>query len=268
MTRPKISLVVIAKNEEGNIVECLTSAEGWVDEMVVVDDESTDRTHALSRQFTDKVFVRKMELEGRHRNWGVDQASNDWVLFLDADERLTPELQKEIDGVLSDHDGRTVAYWIPSRNYLGKRELRYGGWSVGHIRLYDRRYVRWKELAHDLVHPGITIAQGYRGAELKKQMIHYNYRDLEEFIQKVNRQSTLEALKFHLQGRKIGLLHGLWRCFDRFWKRYVYKMGFRDGYYGFVAAFLSGFYQLAAYSKLREIQERGVYLDKIRRDSR
>ena len=263
MARPKLSLVVIAKNEETNIRECLESAKGWVDEMVLVDDESSDRTREIASEYTGKIFIRKMDLEGRHRNWAVSQASRDWILFLDADERMTPELKEEIDEILSNVDGKTVAFWIHSKNYLGTKWLKYGGWSAGHIRLYDRRFVRWKELVADVVHPGIELAQGYRGVELKNCLIHYNFKHIEDFIRKVNRQSTLEAIKLHLQGKNLSLVTGLWRAFDRFWKRYVYKMGFRDGYYGFIAAFLSGFYQLAAYSKLREIKERGIYLEEM-----
>lgn len=265
MARPKLSLVVIAKNEEHNIRECLDSAKGWTDEIVLVDDESSDRTRQIAQDYTEKVFIRRMDLEGRHRNWAASQASYDWILFLDADERMTPELKEEIDGVLSRGDGKTVAFWVPAKNYLGTTWLRYGGWSAPHIRLYDRRFTRWKELAQDVVHPGVEITEGYRGSELTSPLIHYNFKHLEDFIRKVNRQSTLEAIKLHLQGKDLSLLHGVWRAFDRFWKRYVYKMGFRDGYYGFIAAFLSGFYQLAAYSKLREIKERGIYLDQIKR---
>lgn len=261
--REKLSLVVIAKNEANNIRDCLGSAQGWADEMVLVDDESNDRTREIAGEYTEKIFVRKMDLEGRHRNWAVSQTSNDWVLFMDADERMTPELKEEIDETLSQSDGKTVAFWIPAKNYFGTKWLRYGGWADPHIRLYHKRFVRWKELVADVVHPGIEIDEGYRGAELKQALIHYNFKHLEDFIRKLNRQSTLEAIKWHLQGKNVKLLHGLWKAFDRFWKRYIYKMGFRDGFYGFVAAFLSGFYQFAAYCKWKEIQERGIYLDQV-----
>lgn len=261
--RPKLSLVVIAKNEERNLRECLESGRGWADETVLVDDESTDRTREIARDYTDKIFRRRMDLEGRHRNWAAAQASNDWILFLDADERLTPELKREIDEVLPRADEK--AFWIPAKNYFGTKWLRYGGWSAGHLRLYHRQFAKWKEIPEDIVHPGIELAGGCRGTELKQSLIHYNFRNVEDFIRKVNRQSTLEAVKWHLQGKHPSLFIGLWNVFDRFWKRYVYKMGFRDGYYGFIAAFLSGFYQLAAYSKFREIKERGIYLDQVSR---
>ena len=115
----KVSAVLIVKNEKRNIVEALSSLQGWADEIVVVDDESTDETRDLARKFTDRIFVRKMELEGAQRNYGVRQAKNDWVMFIDADERMTPELQAEVDATLSQNDGKTVAYWVPRKNYLG-----------------------------------------------------------------------------------------------------------------------------------------------------
>ncbi len=261
--RKKLSLIVITKNEEANLRECLESAEGLPDEIVIVDDESTDRTREIAREFTDKIYSRKMDLEGRHRNWAASRATHDWVLWMDADERMTPELKEEIRQTLSQSNANIAAYWIPRKNYLGKRWLKHGGWYAAHIKLYDRRLTRWREVVHDVVHPGIDIAEGYSGKELKKPLIHYNFKNIEDFIQKVNRHSTFEAVKWHLQGKRITLWHGLWKAFDRFWKRYVYKMGFLDGLEGFVAAFLSGFYQFAAYCKFREIRKEGIYLDRV-----
>src|SRR3989338_6432722 len=91
-----LAVVVITKNEESNIEDCLRSVNDWADEIVVVDDESTDKTVEIARRFTDKVFLKKMENEGRHRNWAYARAKNEWVLSLDADERVTEELKQEI----------------------------------------------------------------------------------------------------------------------------------------------------------------------------
>lgn len=256
-----VSVVMIVKNEESNIREVLEGVKDWADEIVIVDDESTDNTCQVAQEYTDKIFKRKMDLEGKQRNWAVSKAKNDWVMFIDADERMTPELQNEIGEVLSKNDGKTIAYWIPRKNYLGDYWLKYGGWyPAPHIKLYNKNYLKWKEVPADVVHPGIEIAEGFRGATLKNHLIHYNFKNIEDFIAKVNRQSTLEAIKWHIQGKKLGLIHGLWKGFERFWKRYIYKKGFKDGYYGFVAAVLSGFYQFAAYSKLKEIKK-GIYVD-------
>lgn len=253
---------MIVKNEEFNIKEALGSVKGWADEIVIVDDESNDRTVSIIKEYTHKIFARKMDLEGKQRNYAVSRTINDWVMWLDADERMTTELQKEINDVLSKNTGETVAYWIPRKNYIGDYWLRYGGWyPAPHIKLYNKNFVKWKEVPYDVVHPGIEIAEGFRGATLKNHLIHYGFKNIENFVTKVNRQSTLEAIKWHIQGKKLGLIHGLWKGLERFGKGYICKRGYKDGYYGLVAAVLSGFYQFAAYSKLKEIEKRGIYVD-------
>jgi len=250
----KISVVMIVKNAEGMIREVLESVRGWADEIIVVDDESKDNTVSIVKEYTDKIFIRKMDLEGKQRNYTTAQAKNEWVLWLDADERLTEELKKEIDQVLSSTRGEMVAYWIPRKNFLGKKWLRYGGWyPAPHIKLYNKKFVRWKEVNYDVVHPGIEIEKGCKGGTLKNHLIHYNFKDIEDFITKVNRQTTLEALKWFLMGKKITIFRGIWKGFERFWKRYIQKKGYKDGFYGFISAFLSASYQWIAYLKYREI---------------
>lgn len=264
MEKVRISVVILTKNEEENISDCLESVYGWADEIIVVDDESEDNTLEIAKKYTEKVFIRKWDIEGRQRNWAVSKAKNDWVLMIDADERVTEELKKEIEEILSKNNKKIVAYWIPQRAYLGNKWLRYGGWDAPHIKFYNKNHLKWKEVPEDVVHCGIEITKGFLGATLKNPLIHYNYKNIEDFIDKVNRQSTLEAVKWYLKGRRISLIHGLWKALDRFWRRYVRKKGYKDGFYGFVAAFLSGFYQFVAYSKLREINEKGTYLENIK----
>ncbi len=255
---------MIVRNEESNLEEALNLVKDWADEIVIVDDNSTDKTREIARKFTDKLFIRKMELEGKQRNFAVSCSSNDWVMFQDGDERLTPELMQEIDEVLDNHNGKAFSYWVPRKNYIGSFWLRHGGWyPAAHIKLYHRKYLKWKEIPQDVVHPGIEYLQPIWGATLKNHLIHYNFKNIEDFIAKVNKQTTLEAIKWHLQGKKVGAAHGFFKSFDRFFKRYVLKKGYKDGLYGFVAAFLSGFYQFAAYVKLKEIQESNAYLDQL-----
>ena len=125
MSRIPVSVVVITKNEEHNIEDCLKSVHGWADEIVLVDDHSQDRTVEIAEKYTDKIFQRKMDIEGRHRNWAYGQARNTWVLSLDADERLTEELKQEIDQVLP--EATAQAYTIPRRNFIGQFWLQHGG---------------------------------------------------------------------------------------------------------------------------------------------
>ncbi len=256
-----ISAVVIAKNEESRIKDCLENVHGWLDEIVILDDESTDRTREIAGAYTDKIFIRRMELEGRHRNFASTKAKNDWVLLLDCDERITDELKSEIAAALQNGDPKTVAYWAPQINYLGDVQLNHGGWSSPHIRLYNKNFVQWSEAEYDVVHPGFKIAQGYSGANLKCKSIHYSFRNMENMIAKINRYSTLEATKWYLDKRKMSCGKAMWRAWDRFFRRFVAKKGYKDGYYGFAAAVVSGFHEFAAYSKYKEIKEKGYYLN-------
>ena len=108
-----LSVVVIAKNEKARIKDCLESVKGFADEIVVLDDESTDDTRAIAAGYTDKIFIRHMELEGKHRNFASSMSKNDWILLLDCDERLTDELKEEIAKALKEGDPKIAAYWAP-----------------------------------------------------------------------------------------------------------------------------------------------------------
>lgn len=256
-----LSVVIIAKNEQSRIKDCLDSVTGFADEIVVVDDESSDDTRAIALKYTDKIFTRHMDLEGKQRNFGASKAQNDWILLLDCDERMTDALKEEIAVALKQGDAKIASYWAPQINYFGDVPLNHGGWSNPHIRLYNKNYVKWSEADYDVIHPGLKTLDGYRGVNLKEKTIHYSFRNVENFIAKINRYSTLEAIKWHLDGRKMSFGKAIWRAVDRFGRRFIGKKGYKDGFYGFVAAFLSGFNEVAVYSKYREIKEKGYYIN-------
>jgi len=259
-----VSVVIIAKNEHNRIKDCIESVHGWADEIVIVDDESTDDTRTIASKYTDMIFTRRMELEGKQRNFGASKAKNDWILLLDCDERMTDDLKNEISLIIKDGDVKTAAYWAPQINYLGDVQLNHGGWSNPHIRLYNKKYVNWSEANYDVIHPGLKFLDGHRGGNLKSKSIHYSFRNTEDFIAKINRYSTLEATKWYLDGRKMSTSKAMWRAWDRFFRRFISKKGYKDGYYGFVAAILSGFHEFAAYSKYREMKEKGYYIDRFK----
>ncbi len=246
----KLSVVVCAKNEEANIEETLSSVHGWADEVIVVDDFSTDKTAEISRKYAT-VLTRKMENEGIHRNWAYAQARNPWVLSLDADEKVTPELREEITAALAltTH----VCFDIPLRNYIGNYWVRYGGWYPAYkSRLFIKDKFKYEEV---WVHPRVFV-QGTIG-RLYKDIIHKGYPDLEHFLGSVNRQTTLEAKKWLATGRKMTCGHMLWRALDRFFRRYVRKQAYKDGMYGFVIAFFDSLYQCLSYLKYREMVNAG-----------
>jgi len=191
-----------------------------------------------------------MDIEGRHRNWAYDQAKHEWILSLDADERVTPELACEIAGVVQNGSGNEL-YAIPRRNFIGSRWIRHGGWyPSAQLKLFRRSIFRWEETT---VHPR-AISEKPAGT-LKQDLIHYSYRDLTDFIAKLNRQTTLEAEKWLRDGRKVSFGKALWRTVDRCCRSYIGKSGWKDGFWGWIVAVLAGAYQMIAWAKYTEAEQ-------------
>jgi glycosyltransferase involved in cell wall biosynthesis len=244
-----VSVVVITKNEEDNISACLQTVK-WADEIIVVDDDSADGTRSLASKFTDKIFTKKMENEGRHRNWAYAQASNDWVLSLDADERVTEELAGEIEGLLSGKP-EFKAYTIPRRNHIGSYWLRHGGeYPAAQTRLFLKDEFKYEEAD---VHPR-ALMEGSCG-HLKTDMIHYSHRDIADYVRSLNGHTTLEARKWFLTGRKMSFARAVRRTVDRcFYRRLWRKKAYKDGVYGLTVAVFSGVYQLVSWVKCWEMR--------------
>jgi len=230
--------------------ECLDSVR-WADEVIIVDDESTDSTRDIAKDFTDKIFVRKMENEGRHRNWSYAQAANDWVLSLDADERATEALAKEITDLVEGAP-ENKAYTIPRMNHIGDYWLRYGGeYPAAQTKLFLKDEFKYEEAE---VHPR-ALLDGDCG-HLKGDIIHYSHRDISDYLRSLNSQTSLEAKKWFLTERKMSLGHAVWRTLDRcFYRRLLRKKAYKDGIYGLTVAVFSGMYQIVSYLKYRELMD-------------
>lgn len=243
-----LSVLIITKNEEDNIEDCIRSVFDWAEEVVIVDDESTDRTREIASKFTDKVIIKKMENEGKHRNWAYTQARNEWVLSLDADEKVTEELKEEISLALKDNAIYT-GFSIPLRNYIGDYWVRYGGWyPASKLRLFKKDKFKYEEVE---VHPR-ALLEGQEG-HLTKDIIHKGYPDLEHFFASLNRQTTLEAKKWINTQRRMSLGIIIWRTIDRFIRSFFVKKGYKDGFIGFMIAFFASLYQIMSYAKYVEI---------------
>ncbi len=246
-----LSVVVITKNEEKNIGECLASVSNWANEIMVVDDFSSDRTVEIARGYTDRIFQKKMEVEGVHRNWAYQQAKNEWVLSLDADERVTPDLRSEIAKVLNSHSEYS-AFSIPLRNYIGDYWVRYGGWyPAPKLRLFKKDMFKYEEVG---IHPRV-ILKGKCG-RLNCDIIHKGHLDFSHYIDKLNSQTTLEAKKWVDTGRKMSFLHALRRTIDRFFRTYIRKKGYEDGFVGFMVAIFNSLYQILSYAKYLEMKKK------------
>jgi glycosyltransferase involved in cell wall biosynthesis len=259
-----LSVVIIVKNEEKRIADCLESVT-WADEIIVVDDMSSDKTVEIARRYTDKVFQRKMEIEGIHRNYAYSLAGNEWVLSLDADEKVSPGLRDEIikvvtqgtdaevsacrrDSSQKDEIRHCVVFAIPLRNYIGDYWVRWGGWYPAYKdRLFRKGRFRYEEVD---VHPR-PIYEG-RCGRLKGEIIHYSYEDFGELVDSLNGQTSKEAQKWAMTGRKMSLAKALWRAADRFIRSFISKKGYKDGVVGLMVAWNSGLYQILSYAKYWE----------------
>jgi len=200
MSKCDLSVVIITKNEESRIGECLDSV-AWANEVIVVDDESTDGTLEICRAKNARCVTRKMDSEGRHRNIAYGLATQNWVLSLDADERVTPELAGEIQEVIR-NGTECNGFAIPRKNFMGDTWVRHGGmYPSKQLKLFRRGVFKYEEEAE--VHPR-AIMEDPRG-ELKNDLVHYTYRDFSDAVAKLDRQTDLEARKWFREKRKVGI---------------------------------------------------------------
>ncbi len=257
--REKISAVVITKNEEAEIEDCLASLT-WVDEVILVDSESTDRTVAIAERLGVSLFVRPFTGFTEQKQHATDLALGPWILNLDADERVTPELRSEIERVLAgdgtggrdgDHDG----YTLPRRTWYAGGFIRHCWYPDRKLRLFRKGKGVWRGGS---VHEGVEIA-GEPG-ELSSPLLHYSFRTLSDHLQTIDRLTDLGArdLADHNRGRSF------WNLVIRppatFIKMYFLRYGFLDGWRGLVIAFLSAAHTAIKYAKARQIidEKRGL----------
>jgi glycosyltransferase involved in cell wall biosynthesis len=247
---PRVTVTVITKNEADALADALRSVS-WADEIVVVDAESTDDTVKIARQFTDRVYVRPWDGYIDQKNHAASLATNDWVLSLDGDERVTPELAKEIRTVLA-AEPASVGYRMPRVSfYLGRWMRTTDMYPDYQLRLYDRRKARWDG---KYVHESVRVdgSMGY----LKQELQHHPYRDLSEHLIRMDRYTTLAARQMHEQGRRVTLLGILVHCRLAFIRNYILKRGFRDGTAGLVISLMNSYYVFLKFAKLWELDHR------------
>jgi len=210
----------------------------------VLDDCSQDKTTEIAKEYTDKVFQKEMSNEGAHRNYAYSLASNEWVLSLDADERITPELQKEITSIL-DNGTDCNGFSIPRKNFLGDYWIRHGGWyPSAQLKLFKRDEFKYEEVD---VHPR-AFMEDPRG-NIESPLLHYSYRDIEDFVAKQNNQTSRESEKWFDSEKGMPFSRAFRRTIDRFFRAYSKKKGKKDGILGYILAVMGGFYQLLSYAK-------------------
>ena len=239
-----LSVVIITKNEEKNIQACLDSVK-WVDEIVVVDSGSMDNTVKICTENDCKIIESEWLGFGLTKQLAVDSASNNWILSLDADERVSEELKLTIKEILSSDD--LAQGYRMNRNsfYLGKL-IRYSGWQHDHpLRLFNRKHGRFNE---KIVHESVQINGEIKF--IKEAILHFPYPDLNTHIDKINCYSSLGAQKLYEQNRHVSLLGAIIRGILKFKKMYFLKLGVLDGLNGFILAIISAFGVSLKYFKL------------------
>ncbi|MEI7532056.1 MAG: glycosyltransferase family 2 protein [Betaproteobacteria bacterium] len=243
---PTLSAILITKNEILNLEDCLSSLTPLVDEIIIVDSQSEDGTLEVAKKFGAKIFQpTDWPGFGPQKNRALDQASQEWVLSIDADERLTPELIAEIKLCLT-HPGQTTCFSLPRLSQYCGKFMRHGGWYPDYVdRLFLNGHARFSD---HLVHERL-LPEG-RPLKLKNPLLHYSYRNFEQVISKVNSYSSLGAKQAFSQGKQAtafsAIVHGSWA----FIRTYFLRLGFLDGNHGLLLAFSNGQTSYYKYVKL------------------
>ncbi|MDD2772320.1 MAG: glycosyltransferase family 2 protein [Elusimicrobiales bacterium] len=247
---PEISLALIARNEAHDLPACLESVKGLVSEIVLVDNMSSDDTARVAESLGARVQAREFDSYASQKNHALGMASNDWVLHLDPDETLTPELKAEIAALFKNGAPEKDAYSVPYINYFLGRRMRHGGLAAErHVRLFRKSKAAF---GGGLVHEGIVV-KGSVGA-LRNPVSHNSYPDMEEYLEKFNRYTTLAAQKLHVSGKRFSYFKVCAVPFE-FAKRYILRLGFLDGFPGLVWSAVCAFYVFVKYVKLWRIEK-------------
>ena len=226
-----LSVILITKNEEANLKECLESVS-FANEIIVVDSQSSDKTQEIAKSFGAKLEITTdWPGFGPQKNRALNLATQDWVLSIDADERVTPELKKEILAVISSKESANC-YAIPRSSWYCGRFMKHSGWYPDYVdRLFKRGTAKFSDhLVHERLLPSGSVGQ------LQNHFLHYSFKDFSQVLKKIDAYSTASAEQAYLKGKRssVGKAvgHGLWA----FFRTYVLRLGFLDGAQGLALA--------------------------------
>jgi len=243
----KLSVIIISKNEEENIRDCLLSVY-WADEIVIVDSFSNDKTIEIAKEYTDKVFQKEWMGYGRQKNLALEKATGDWVLNIDADERVTKELAQEIKEAIqkNQYDG----YYIPNKAYFLGKWMRHSGWYPDyHLRLFKRGKGKFTER---MVHEAVQV-EGEK-SYLKSTINHFTAKSLSEYLRRMDKYAKLTIEE---KGGRAGWQKIFFHPLFTFFKMYIIKRGFLDGMHGLILDLCHSYYTFSKYARLWEKQKVG-----------
>ncbi|MFO7844024.1 MAG: glycosyltransferase family 2 protein [Bacteroidales bacterium] len=244
----KISVVIITFNEEKNIERCLQSVQNVADEIVVVDSFSTDKTTEICQKYNAKVILHPFEDYSKQKNFALEQVENNYILSLDADEALSPTLEKSIIEVKQQwtKDG----YFFNRRTSFCGKWINHTGWYPDRqLRLWDKREGWWNE---NKVHEKVKLNDSAQKGFLKGDLLHFSFYTIQEHISQINKFSEIKATELFLRKKKAGLVKIIFSPVSKFIRHYFFKLGFLDGFYGFVISINSAHSTFLKYAKLRQ----------------
>lgn len=247
----KLTAIIPTGNEAHNIDEVLQSVS-FADEIIVVDSYSTDKTIELAQKYNPRILQREFDYSASQKNWTIPQATHEWILLVDADERVTTELEEEIKQILKNPPKDIVGFWIYRNNHFMGKRVHYSGWRNDKvIRLFKKSCCRYED-KH--VHEEI-IADGKIG-KLKNKLYHNTYISLDKYIEKKNRYATWQAIDYDKKTGAITPYHLVIKPFYGFFKHYFLQSGFRDGMVGFTISYIQSYAILMRYVKLWLLRKR------------
>ena len=246
----KLTVVISAYNEERKIEDCLKSVKDIADEIVFIDNTSADKTVEIAKKYTDKIFIRKNNpMLNVNKNFGFSKATGDWILNLDSDERLTPELEKEIRPAMAREN--VDGYLIPRKNILFGKWIRHSiWWPDFQLRLFRQDRGKFAEVhVHELLEVDGVVEK------LEHPMVHLNYETISQYLYKLEKIYTESEVENILRkNKKLNWTDAVRMPMEDFFKTYFLQQGYKDGLHGLVLSLLQGFYAVVVFAKVWERQ--------------
>ncbi|QOD61750.1 glycosyltransferase family 2 protein [Polaribacter haliotis] len=239
----KISAIIPTLNEEIHIADAIKSVS-FADEIIVIDSFSTDKTVEIAEKYNVKIIKRKFDDFSSQKNFAIEQASHSWIYLLDADERVTPKVEKEILEAVQNPNG-FVGFYVRRTFYFAGEKINYCGWQRDKVvRLFLKDHCKYVGVVHETIKT--TGELGF----FKYKIDHFGYRSYDHFIAKIHHYASLKAKDLHKQGKKVGLFHILVKPPARFFIHYIIRLGFLDGFAGLILAKTLAYSVLTRYIKL------------------
>ena len=249
----KLSALVIVNNEEKQLMDCLKTIS-FADEIVIILDKCDDESEKIAKKFTKQIFKGCWEVEGERRNFGINKCKNEWILEIDADERVPTELKNEIINLIqiSKYDW----HLIPVKNYVGTNIVNYG-WGAyfgksAYPGLFKKGFKSW---SYQRVHPKISLSKN-KGNTLRNSMIHFYCKNISDMILKLDSYSNARSIDLLMETKNETLIKNLRRIFSRFWKCYILRKGYKEKKIGIMIALMASLYPIFSYVKFKLLEKK------------